>query len=149
MVELPSPHHKWYATNHSVALVDSMLGTVQALDLGFSEIVVEDVRISGHIQTSALHVVVPGKIILYLQPMINDSAPFEVVAPIDSALSWYVFPGQEYVVLLKAFLARSEANEIYLTEVFFGFVIVQFQLLKFSFLDPFGKSRKGVIVLFE
>ncbi|KAF3328130.1 nuclear pore complex protein GP210 [Carex littledalei] len=116
VVELPSPHHKWYATNHSVILVDSLLGTVQALDIGFSEIVVEDVRISGHIQTSALHVVVPGEIILYLQPMINDSAPFEVVAPINSSLSWYVFPGQEYVVILKAFPARSEANEIYLTE---------------------------------
>lgn len=126
VVELPSPHHKWYATNHSVALVDSMIGTVQALVLGFSEIIVEDVRVSGHVQTSALHVVVPTEIILNLLPMINASAPFEFGEPIPSSVPWYVFPGQEYVVLLKAFPARSVANEIFLTEACFVFVIILF-----------------------
>ncbi|KAJ1693956.1 hypothetical protein LUZ63_010654 [Rhynchospora breviuscula] len=116
VVKLPSPHHKWYASNNSVALVDNMLGSVEALDLGFSEIIVEDIRVSGHIQTSALHVVVPREIILYLLPVINASVPFETATAIPSSVSWYVFPGQEYVVLLKAFPEGSGANEIYLTE---------------------------------
>jgi nuclear pore complex protein Nup210 len=136
VVELPSPYHKWYAANHSVASVDSNLGTVQALDLGYSEIVVEDVRVSGHIQSSSLHVVVPTEIILYLLPVINASIPFEVGEPIPSSVSWYVFPGQEYVVLLKAFPTRSKANEIYLTEVCFVFVFV-FVIVAFQFLKNF------------
>ncbi|KAJ3682423.1 hypothetical protein LUZ60_014996 [Juncus effusus] len=116
VIELPSPHHKWHVTNNSVATIDKSLGIVHALNLGFSDIFVEDIRVLGHVQSSALHVVIPSEIILYLLPILNASNPLKNVEIIPSSVPWFLFPGQEYAVFVKAFAEGFETHEIYLTE---------------------------------
>ncbi|KAH0462028.1 hypothetical protein IEQ34_009603 [Dendrobium chrysotoxum] len=116
LIELPSSHHQWSVQNCSVARVDSMMGTVYALRLGMTNVVVEDTRVSGHIQTSALHVVVPDNLLLYLIPVTSSIDPFEGIDPIPSSGVWYVFPGQLYVVYMKVFSEGPDSNEILITE---------------------------------
>ncbi|XP_065001003.1 nuclear pore complex protein GP210-like isoform X1 [Musa acuminata AAA Group] len=116
VVDLPSPHHRWYVTNSSVAHVDIMMGVVHALNLGITDIIVEDTRVSGHAQTSTMHIVIPDKLCLYIVPVTNDSTPLEGMAPISSSDVWYVFPGQEYIVHIKVFSKGPDANEILVTE---------------------------------
>lgn len=117
VVDLPSPHHRWYVTNSSVAHVDIMMGVVHALNLGITDIIVEDTRVSGHAQTSTMHIVIPDKLCLYIVPVTNDSTPLEGMAPISSSDVWYVFPGQEYIVHIKVFSKGPDANGILVTEV--------------------------------
>ncbi|WOL18742.1 nuclear pore complex protein [Canna indica] len=116
VIGLPSPHHKWYAKNSSVAHVDSMMGVAHAVNLGITDVVVEDTRVSGHFQTSSMHVVVPDKLCLYLVPVTNSSVPLEGMTPISSSDVWYVFPGQEYMINIKVFSKGPDANEILVTE---------------------------------
>lgn len=117
VIDLPSRHHRWYVTNSSVAWIDGVMGTTHALNLGFTDIIVEDIRVSGHIQTSSMHVVIPHKLSLYLVPVTNASIPLQGITPIPASNIWYVFPGQEYAISVKAFADESDANEIHITEV--------------------------------
>ncbi|XP_020089259.1 nuclear pore complex protein GP210 isoform X4 [Ananas comosus] len=116
VIDLPSRHHRWYVTNSSVAWIDGVMGTTHALNLGFTDIIVEDIRVSGHIQTSSMHVVIPHKLSLYLVPVTNASIPLQGITPIPASNIWYVFPGQEYAISVKAFADESDANEIHITE---------------------------------
>ncbi|KAF2917566.1 hypothetical protein DAI22_09g202500 [Oryza sativa Japonica Group] len=116
VVNLPSQHHHWHVTNSSVAQVDSSLGVLHALSLGFTNIVVEDTRVSGHAQVSSLHVVIPQALFLYLVPVVDDSAHFHGITSIPSSEVWYVFPGRKYVVLAKAFAEGFDFKEMFITE---------------------------------
>lgn len=116
VIELPSPHHQWSVLNCSVARVDSLMGTVHTLRLGMTTVIVEDTRVSGHIQTSALHVVLPENLLLYLVPVTSSFDPVEGVEPIPSSDAWYVFPGQLYIIYMKVFTEGSDSKEILITE---------------------------------
>ncbi|XP_062193278.1 nuclear pore complex protein GP210 [Phragmites australis] len=116
VVNLPSQYHRWHATNSSVAQVDSSLGILHALSLGFTEVVVEDTRVSGHEQVSSVHVVIPRSLFLYLIPTMDDSAHLYGTTHIPSSNVWYVFPGQKYMVLAKAFAEGFDAREISITK---------------------------------
>lgn len=107
VIELPSPHHQWSVLNCSVARVDSLMGTIHSLHLGMTHVVVEDTRVSGHIQTSALHVVLPENLLLYLVPVTIYFDLVEGVDPIPSLDAWYVFPGQLYIIYMKVFFRRA------------------------------------------
>uniref|UniRef100_A0ACD5XVX7 Uncharacterized protein n=1 Tax=Avena sativa TaxID=4498 RepID=A0ACD5XVX7_AVESA len=116
VVNLPSQYHLWHVTNSSVAQVDSSLGVVHALSLGFTNVVVEDTRVSGHKQVSSLHVVIPRALFLYLVPVMEDSDHLYGITNIPSSEVWYVFPGKEYMVLAKAFAEGFDTREIFITE---------------------------------
>ncbi|XP_008807451.2 LOW QUALITY PROTEIN: nuclear pore complex protein GP210 [Phoenix dactylifera] len=116
VIELPSPHHRWYVTNSSVARVDSMMGIAHALNLGITNIIVEDSRVSGHVQISSFHVVTPDKLCLYMVPVTNASDPLVGAAPIPSSVVWYVFPGQEYIIDIRVFAEGADGNQIHITE---------------------------------
>ncbi|XP_051189761.1 nuclear pore complex protein GP210 [Lolium perenne] len=116
VVNLPSQYHLWHVTNSSVAQVDSSLGVVHALNLGFTNVVVEDTRVSGHQQVSSLHVVIPRTLFLYLAPVMADSDHLHGITNIPSSAAWYVFPGKEYIVLAKAFAEGFDTREIFITE---------------------------------
>ncbi|XP_020590904.1 LOW QUALITY PROTEIN: nuclear pore complex protein GP210 [Phalaenopsis equestris] len=116
VIELPSPHHQWSVLNCSVARVDSLMGTVHTLRLGMTNVIVEDIRVSGHIQASALHVVLPEKLLLYLVPITSLFDPVEGIDPIPSSDTWYVFPGQLYIIYMKVFSEGPDSNEIFITE---------------------------------
>uniref|UniRef100_A0A0E0B6Q7 BIG2 domain-containing protein n=1 Tax=Oryza glumipatula TaxID=40148 RepID=A0A0E0B6Q7_9ORYZ len=116
MVKFKLKHHHWHVTNSSVAQVDSSLGVLHALSLGFTNIVVEDTRVSGHAQVSSLHVVIPQALFLYLVPVVDDSAHFHGITSIPSSEVWYVFPGRKYVVLAKAFAEGFDFKEMFITE---------------------------------
>ncbi|KAK3132641.1 hypothetical protein QOZ80_6AG0525560 [Eleusine coracana subsp. coracana] len=92
------------------------MGTLRALSLGFTEVVVEDTRVSGHEQVSSVHVVIPRTLFLYLIPIMDDSAHLHGTTHIPSSKVWYVFPGQKYKVLAKAFAEGFDAREISITE---------------------------------
>lgn len=102
-----------------MAQVDRSLGTLRALSLGFTEVVVEDTRVSGHEQVSSVHVVIPRTLFLYLIPIMDDSSHLHGTTHIPSSKVWYVFPGQKYKVLAKAFAEGFDAREISITEVLF------------------------------
>lgn len=131
VIDLPSPHHKWYATNSSVVRMDSMLGVAHALNFGVTDIVVEDTRLSGHLQTSTMHVVRPDKLCLYLIPVTNGSIPIESIIPLSSSDVWYVFPGQEYMINVKVFSKGPDANEILVTEVWIS-IFLSYEVCNFS-----------------
>ncbi|XP_037443214.1 nuclear pore complex protein GP210-like [Triticum dicoccoides] len=116
VVNLPSQYHLWHVKNSSVAQVDSSLGVIHTLSLGFTDVVVEDTRVSGHQQVSSLRVVIPRTLFLYLVPVMDDSGHFHGITSIPSSEVWYVFPGQKYMVLAKAFAEGFDAREIFITE---------------------------------
>ena len=117
VITLPSPHHRWSATNSTVAQVHGEMGIAYALNLGITDIVVEDTRLSGHVQTSCMHVVVPDKLVLYLVPLAITSYLPEGEKTIPSSVIWYVFPGQEYIIHMRVFSHGPDVKEIYITEV--------------------------------
>ncbi|ONK57184.1 uncharacterized protein A4U43_C10F17460 [Asparagus officinalis] len=117
VVDLPSPHHRWSASNSTVAQVDSEMGISYALNLGITNIVVEDTRLSGHVQTSCMHVVIPDKLVLYIVPLSTTSTMLEGTKPIPSSAIWYVFPGQEYIIQIRVFSQAPDVKEIYITEI--------------------------------
>ncbi|KAL6838421.1 hypothetical protein ACP4OV_031666 [Aristida adscensionis] len=116
VVKLPSQYHRWHVTNSSVAEVDSSLGTLHALSLGFTEVVVQDQRVSGHEQVSSLHVVIPRTLFLYVVPIMDDSANLHGISNIPSSKAWYIYPGRKYMVHAKAFAEGFDAREILITE---------------------------------
>ncbi|XAR51910.1 hypothetical protein NMG60_11006706 [Bertholletia excelsa] len=115
VVSLPSPFHQWSILNSSVATVDAS-GSIHALRLGLTSVVVEDTRVAGHAQTSSLHVVLPDSLHLYLLPLSDSGDLIDEKNPISSVLRWYVVSGRNYLILLKVFPQGRDAQEIYLTE---------------------------------
>ncbi|KAI3474918.1 hypothetical protein Pfo_030229 [Paulownia fortunei] len=102
VVSLPSPFHQWSILNSSVAQVDNAMGTVHALNLGVTTIVVEDTRVVGHMQISSLHVVLPDNLLLFMSPFSLSGGHFEVSS---------LFP-----LYHVGFLPGPGAQEIFTTE---------------------------------
>lgn len=115
-VSLPSPFHRWFVLNSSVAQVDRTLGEVYALNLGLTTVIVEDTRVAGHTQTSSLHVVLPDTIVFCLIPLSASGNLIEQIAPISSMARWYVVSGRKYLIHVKVFSQGPGAQEIYITE---------------------------------
>ncbi|KAH9624818.1 hypothetical protein KSS87_018134 [Heliosperma pusillum] len=115
VVPLPSPFHRWSSTNSSIAQVDSLMGIVHAMNLGETSIVVEDIRVAGHVQISSLHVVVPDHIYLFLSPMSINGVPLKGAEPIVSNGCWFVVIGRLYLVELKVFSRGPTARVIHTT----------------------------------
>lgn len=115
VVPLPSPHHRWSVSNSSVARVDPSMGVTTALHLGVTTVVVEDMRVAGHIQVSSLNVVLPDTIRIYVAPFSTvDSLGVE---EIPTMARWYVVSGRQYLIQVKVFSRGPGAQEIYLTQV--------------------------------
>lgn len=119
VVTLPSPHHRWFVSNSSVAQVDPIMGLTKALELGLTTVVVEDTRVAGHIQVSSLNVVLPDTLRMYIAPVSTsaDSLGVEAAVAIASVARWYVVSGRQYLIQLKVFSRGPVPQEIYLTEV--------------------------------
>lgn len=117
VVYLPSPHHRWSVSNSSVAEVNSLNGFTHALNLGVTNVIVEDTRVSGHIQMSSLNVVLPDSLVLYLSHLssISDDS-LEGTKDISSGARWYIVSGREYIIQMKVFSREPDAQEIYITE---------------------------------
>ncbi|KAI4366879.1 hypothetical protein MLD38_022689 [Melastoma candidum] len=115
-IALPSPHHRWSTLNSSVADMATLAGVARAMNLGSTTVVVEDVRVAGHIQGSSLHVVVPDVISLLLLPLSESGESLLGLEGLPSITRWYVVSGRLYVVQIKAFSGGPDAEEIYLTE---------------------------------
>lgn len=119
MVLLPSPFHRWAVLNSSIAEVDPKMGSAHAMRLGGTSVIVEDTRISGHVQLSSLRVVLPDTMHLYILPLSEVGDPVDGVEAISSATLWYVVSGRQYLIDVKVFSGRSEAREIFITEVIY------------------------------
>ncbi|KAJ8750145.1 hypothetical protein K2173_014060 [Erythroxylum novogranatense] len=116
VVTLPSKHHRWFAANSSVAVVDTMKGFTQALGLGVTNIIVEDTRVAGHVHVSSLNVVIPHSLCLYILPLSAFGYPVEGTKAIPSIRHWYVVSGRQYLVESKVFSQGPDAQEIYITK---------------------------------
>uniref|UniRef100_A0A2P2KNT8 Uncharacterized protein MANES_17G112100 n=1 Tax=Rhizophora mucronata TaxID=61149 RepID=A0A2P2KNT8_RHIMU len=116
VVILPSPHHKWFVTNSSVAEVDAMMGLTHASSLGVTTVIVEDTRVANHIQVSSLNVVIPDSVCLFIRPLSISGDPVEGTKTISSATHWHIVSGRQYLIHLKVFSQGPDAQEIYITE---------------------------------
>lgn len=119
MVTLPSPHHRWSISNSSIAHVVSDLGLTSALRFGVTAVTVEDTRVVGHIQMSALNVVMPESLHLYISPLPIVDEPVEGTERSISFANWYIVSGRQYLIQIKVFSRGPDAQEIYITEVIF------------------------------
>lgn len=115
-ITLPSPYYQWSVLNSSVSRIDTMLGRALALNLGVTTVIVEDTRVSGHIQLSSIHVVLPDSLFLYILPQSHSGNILEGAAPNPSVSRWYVVSGREYLVEIKVYSQVPESQEIYITE---------------------------------
>ncbi|XP_031481437.1 nuclear pore complex protein GP210 isoform X2 [Nymphaea colorata] len=115
-VTLPSPYHRWSVENSSVAWIDSAMGLASAVNLGVTNIVVEDMRVAGHLQLSSMHVVLPDHMVLYIQPVTISFDPVDGTQPISSFVRWYLVVGQQYVIYLHVFSRDSGTRPLYITE---------------------------------
>ncbi|XP_016903284.2 nuclear pore complex protein GP210 isoform X1 [Cucumis melo] len=116
VVTLPSPHHRWSTSNSSIAHVDSDLGLTSALRFGVTAVTVEDTRVVGHIQMSALNVVMPESLHLYISPLPIVDEPVEGTERPISFANWYIVSGRQYLIQMKVFSRGPDAQEIYITE---------------------------------
>ncbi|MED6170545.1 hypothetical protein PIB30_032004 [Stylosanthes scabra] len=116
VVALPSPHHRWSVSNGSVAQVDSKTGLAYAWNLGMTDIVVEDIRVAGHVQVSSLNVVLPASLSLFIAPSSSSLDPVEGADSIPQTARWYVVSGHQYLIQIKVFAHGHDAQEIYITE---------------------------------
>ncbi|KAL5991266.1 hypothetical protein ACLOJK_012173 [Asimina triloba] len=122
VIVLPSAYHQWSVSNSTVAKVDSMMGLAHALKLGFTNIIVEDVRLVGHLQFSSMYVVLPRELQLYIVPV---------------TISYDVVEGS------KPTTSRGpDSQEIYVTECAFASVtvLVDTPVLRFMF---YGHQKLG------
>ncbi|XP_019185742.1 PREDICTED: nuclear pore complex protein GP210 isoform X2 [Ipomoea nil] len=116
LVTLPSAFHRWSILNSSVAQVDQMMGTVRALNLGMTTVIVEDTRVAGHTQVSTFLVVLPDSLLLYILPLSAAGDPVEGIEPIPSVSRWYIVAGRQYLIHTKVFSQGPGAQEIYITK---------------------------------
>ncbi|XP_074274983.1 nuclear pore complex protein GP210 isoform X2 [Silene latifolia] len=91
------------------------MGIVHAMNLGETSIVVEDIRVAGHVQISSLNVVVPDHIYLFLSPISINGGPLEGVEPVVSNGRWFVVIGRHYLVEVKVFSRGPTARVIHTT----------------------------------
>ncbi|EPS63976.1 hypothetical protein M569_10806, partial [Genlisea aurea] len=115
IVTLPSAIHEWSVSNSSVAVVNTSMGIVQARNLGQTEIVVEDIRVKGHIQISSMYVVLPENLVLFISPLSLSGFQVEGDSHISSKTRWYVVSGRQYLVHAKIYSAGSGGQEIFVT----------------------------------
>eukprot|EP00268_Persea_americana_P027648 TRINITY_DN2697_c0_g3_i2.p1 TRINITY_DN2697_c0_g3~~TRINITY_DN2697_c0_g3_i2.p1 ORF type:complete len:1086 (+),score=189.17 TRINITY_DN2697_c0_g3_i2:239-3496(+) len=115
-IPFPSPYHRWSVSNTSVAQVDSTLGLAHALNLGRTNVIVEDTRVAGDTQISSMHVVLPKKMSLYIVPVTISYEPLEGARASTSTVVWNVVEGRLYVIYLKVFSDGPDMREIYITE---------------------------------
>ncbi|CAM8898328.1 unnamed protein product [Rhodiola kirilowii] len=116
VVTLPSPYHQWSALNTSVATVDKLTGVAHALHLGITTVVVEDTRVTGHIQMSSFHVVIPDTLVLYLSPLSDSGDIVEESFSTPSVSRWYVIVNRQYLIRIKAYSQGPGAREILITK---------------------------------
>ncbi|XP_050383609.1 nuclear pore complex protein GP210 [Argentina anserina] len=116
VVTLPSPHHQWSSSNSSVAHVDSLMGLTNALSLGVTNVIVEDTRVTGHIQASSLNVVLPDSLYLYMTPLSASGDPVQGTQAIPSMTRWFGVSDHQYLIQMKVFSQGPDAQEIYITE---------------------------------
>lgn len=123
---LPSPFHQWSVLNTSVAVVNKLAGVVDALQLGITTVVVEDTRVTGHIQMSSFHVVLPDTLVLYLSPLYGSRDLVGESYAIPSVSRWYVIANRQYLIQIKVYSQGPEAREILITKV--GLLCLSFRL---------------------
>nr|GMC67213.1 nuclear pore complex protein GP210 [Ipomoea batatas]GME06981.1 nuclear pore complex protein GP210 [Ipomoea batatas] len=116
LVTLPSAFHRWSILNSSVAQVDQMMGTVRALNLGMTAVIVEDTRVAGHTQVSTFLVALPDSLLLYILPLSAAGDLVEGIEPIPSVSRWYIVAGRQYLIHMKVFSQGPGAQEIYITK---------------------------------
>ncbi len=139
MVPLPSLHHRWSLDNSTVADIDPSKGLITARTYGTTMVVVEDLRVAGHQQTSMLHVVKPISLVLYLSPLPTRTITLSVRkdTPVMSSDSpWQVVVGHKYVVQILAFSWESGTQPLLLTKVL--------SVLFPSFVSPLASSLTKV-----
>lgn len=120
VISLPSPHHRWSLDNSTVADIDTVSGFITARTYGSTVVTVEDLRLSGHQQTSTIHVVRPISLVLSLSPLLGKetgavSNVKQSVVLSDS--NWQVVAGRKYVVQAFAFSKESGKKPLLLTKV--------------------------------
>ncbi|XP_051140615.1 nuclear pore complex protein GP210 [Andrographis paniculata] len=115
VVSLPSQFHQWSVLNSSVAQVDRAMGTVEALNLGMTTVVVEDTRVAGHMQISSLRVVLPDNLLLFMSPLTASGGHIDGIEPIPLVTRWYVVVGRLYLIHVKVFSGPG-TQEIFITE---------------------------------
>uniref|UniRef100_A0A7N0UWF7 Uncharacterized protein n=2 Tax=Kalanchoe fedtschenkoi TaxID=63787 RepID=A0A7N0UWF7_KALFE len=115
-VTFPSPYHQWSVLNTSVSVVDKLMGVVHALHLGITNLVVEDIRVSGHIQVSSFHVVLPDTLVLYLSPLSDAGGPVEDSFSTPSVSRWYVISKRQYLIQIKVYSQGAGATEVLITK---------------------------------
>lgn len=98
-----------------------MTGLTNALSLGVTNVIVEDTRVTGHIQGSSLNVVVPDSLSLYMTPLSASGDPVQGTKAIPSMTRWYGVSGHQYLIQMKVFSQGPDAQEIYITEVMQAF----------------------------
>jgi nuclear pore complex protein Nup210 len=120
VIPLPSPNHRWSLDNSKVADIDTVSGFITARTYGSTVVTVEDLRLTGHQQTSTIHVVRPISLVLSLSPLLGKgtgavSSGKPPVVMSDS--SWQVVAGRKYVVQAFSFSKESGNQPLLLTKV--------------------------------
>ncbi|CAM6103477.1 unnamed protein product [Calypogeia fissa] len=120
VVPLPSPHHRWFSANTSVAEIDSSMGIVVGRTHGATSVVVKDTRLDGHQQTSMLHVVTPVTLRLYLTPLTvkgeNQSYVTKEAQVMSSDVPWQLVVARKYIVQVFTFSKESGTRPLQLTK---------------------------------
>ncbi|KAG0553510.1 hypothetical protein KC19_12G017200 [Ceratodon purpureus] len=119
VVPLPSPHHRWSLDKSTVADVDAESGLMTARAYGSTVVTVEDLRLTGHQQTSTIHVVRPTSLVLALSPLLGKGVGAVASGKslmIMSDSSWQVVAGRKYVVQVFAFSTESGNKPLLLTK---------------------------------
>lgn len=119
VIPLPSPNHRWSLDNSKVADIDTVSGFITARTYGSTVVTVEDLRLTGHQQTSTIHVVRPISLVLSLSPLLGKgtgavSSGKPPVVMSDS--SWQVVAGRKYVVQAFSFSKESGNQPLLLTK---------------------------------
>lgn len=117
---MPSPHYRWSLDNSTVADIDTVSGFITARTYGSTVVTVEDLRLTGHQQTSTIHVVRPTILVLSLSTLLGKgtgvvSSGKSPVVMSDS--TWQVVTGRKYVVQAFSFSKESGNQPLLLTKV--------------------------------
>lgn len=121
---MPSKHHRWSLDNFTVADIDPLSGLITAHTYGSTIVTVVDLRLTGHEQTSTIHVVNPLSLALYLSPLpvkgtgalVSRHRPL-----VTSDSPWQVVTGHKYVVQALSFSRESGTQPLLLTKVWCSF----------------------------
>ncbi|MCO5578576.1 hypothetical protein L7F22_032420 [Adiantum nelumboides] len=120
-IKLPSPHYYWSIVDSSIAEIDQFLGNLSTKCIGSTNVIVQDTRLKGHQQLSALHVVLPSSLKLYLKPLSDKDDRQQTISSGEVFLEssdtpWSLVVGWDYVVQIMAFSAQSVSSPLYLTK---------------------------------